>query len=110
MAGAAPVVTSLPFLHIALATALLCTTAGAAAARALGADVTLATSAAEALQNADVAVITTPWPEYAQLGRGAAARRIPVIDCWRILSKESQAAFDIIWLGYGERETAKAEL
>jgi UDPglucose 6-dehydrogenase len=85
-------------------------TAGGAAARALGAGVTQAPSATEALRNADIAVITTPWPEYALLGRGAAARRIPVIDCWRIMGKESQAAFEVIWLGYGERVTAAAKL
>ena len=84
--------------------------AGGAAARALGTDIAQEASAATALQNADIAVITTPWPEYAQLGRGAAARRIPVIDCWRILNKESQAAFEIIWLGFGERATAGAHL
>ena len=84
--------------------------AGGAAARALGASVTQETSAARAVRNADIAVITTPWPEYAQLGREAAARRIPVIDCWRVLSKESQLAFDIIWLGYGEKVAAAAKL
>lgn len=77
--------------------------AGAAAARALGSGAALETSAGEALRNADIAVITTPWPEYAHLGRGG-VRRIPLIDCWRILSKESQAAFDVIWLGYARAQ------
>jgi UDPglucose 6-dehydrogenase len=83
--------------------------AGVAAARALGAGVTHERSATEAVRNADIAVITTPWPEYALLDRGAAARRIPVIDCWRILSKKSQATFEIIWLGYGEQVAATAK-
>ena len=84
--------------------------ATAAAALVLGPPVTQATSAQEALDDADIAVIATPWPEYAKLGTTPLQRRLPVIDCWRILSKESQASLEIVWLGYGERATAAARL
>ena len=83
--------------------------AASAAARVLGPEIAHSTSAHEALHDADIAIITTPWPEYAHLGRGAPLRRIPVIDCWRILGREPQANLEIIWLGYGERGTVPSK-
>ena len=77
--------------------------AASAAARALGPDISQSASGDEALREVDIAVITTPWPEYARLGSSALSRRIPVIDCWRIVNREPQANLEIIWLGYGER-------
>lgn len=74
--------------------------ATAAAGKQLGAGVAMAASAEEALRDADAAVIVTPWPEYAALSSAAPARRIPVVDCWRLLSRDA-AAFDVVWLGYG---------
>jgi UDPglucose 6-dehydrogenase len=73
-----------------------------AAARALGEAVGQAPSAAEALGEADLAVIVTPWPEYATLGSTALSRRVPVIDCWRQLPRDASASLEVIWLGYGE--------
>jgi UDPglucose 6-dehydrogenase len=76
--------------------------AQAAAARTLGEAVTQASSAADALHDADLAVIVTPWPEYATLGSTTLSRRIPVIDCWRQLPRDASTSLDVIWLGYGE--------
>jgi hypothetical protein len=28
-------------------------------------------------------------------------RRIPVIDCWRILKRDESGSIDVVWLGYG---------
>jgi len=74
-----------------------------AAARMLGSDVSLASSVQEALRSADIAIIVTPWPEYADIGRTSLPRRIPVIDCWRLLRHEPETTVDVVWLGYGER-------
>jgi UDPglucose 6-dehydrogenase len=78
--------------------------ATAAAARAIGGDVRQAPSADAALVDAGLAVIVTPWPEYARLNFAALARRIPVVDCWRLFPRDaSNANVEIVWLGYGER-------
>jgi UDPglucose 6-dehydrogenase len=48
-------------------------------------------SAAELLELSDVAVIATPWPEFAQLPIEALereGRRAVVIDCWRVLPQD----------------------
>lgn len=76
-----------------------------AAARSLGASVSTAPTAEAALSDADIAVIVTPWPDYAKLSGVALSRSIPVIDCWRILPKEPRGALRPVWLGYGERAT-----
>jgi UDPglucose 6-dehydrogenase len=82
--------------------------AASAAARVLGSDVAQAPSAKEALHGADIAVIVTPWPEYAELGRTALPRRIPVIDCWRMLRRGPEATVEVVWTGYGERATVSS--
>jgi len=74
-----------------------------AAARVLGSDVSLARSVQEALRSADIAIIVTPWPEYADIGRTSLPRPIPVIDCWRMLCNEPGTTVNVVWLGYGER-------
>ena len=72
------------------------------AQRILGESVTYADSAADALREADIAVIVTPWPEYAQLSNAKLPRNVPVIDCWRILAKDANGSqVKPIWLGYG---------
>lgn len=76
--------------------------AGDAAARLIGADVKVATSPENALADADVAVIATPWPIYAELGRANLTRRTTVIDCWRMVAQAHGSLLDIAWLGYGE--------
>jgi UDPglucose 6-dehydrogenase len=80
----------------------------AAAARMLP-EATPANSQEDALRNADLAVIVTPWPEYARLASAASPRRIPVIDCWRQLPRnDANVPFDVVWLGYGERKAVSS--
>lgn len=72
----------------------------AAASAQLGPAVGRAASVADALTEADLAIIITPWPEYRNLD-ALAPRRIPVVDCWRLLQHGSEKV-DVVWLGYGE--------
>src|SRR5262245_25998220 len=62
-----------------------------------------ASSVAELLARSDVAVIATPWPEFAELPVDALAakgRRTVVIDCWRLLPDDSyDGVVDIVRLG-----------
>ena len=76
-----------------------------AAATTLGPSIVVAGSAEDALRAADIAVIVTPWPQYAKLSDISLSRSLPVIDCWRILSREISGSLRPIWLGYGERAT-----
>jgi len=76
--------------------------AGPAASRALGPDVRLAASAGEALHDADLAVVTTPWPEYADLENGGRTTPLPVIDCWRVLKPKPGSLVETVWLGAGQ--------
>jgi len=79
--------------------------AATAALRILGSGVSQAPSAEEALLHADIGVIVTAWPEYASLKELILPRAIPVIDCWRILPRDTARALQPVWLGYGERAT-----
>jgi UDPglucose 6-dehydrogenase len=57
-------------------------------------------SVAELLAQSDVAVITTPWPEFAELPVEGVGRRTVVIDCWRLLPDEAEnGAIEIVRLG-----------
>jgi len=71
--------------------------------RALGGAVRGCASAAELLQQSDVTVITTPWPEFADLPIDAVergGRRAVVIDCWRLLPEDrSNGTVEIVRLG-----------
>ena len=61
---------------------------GEAAAAALGPAATLR-DAAQAVNEADLVIITTPWPEFAALPASAWARpggRAPALDPWRLLT------------------------
>jgi len=62
----------------------------------------------ECVKAVDVLVITTPWPEYAEIPAAAFARphgRLQVLDCWRILNREKLAGVaDIHYLGVGAAE------
>lgn len=78
--------------------------AAAAAASQLGPTVFQAASVSDALAQADLAIIVTPWPDYRGLD-ALAPRRIPVVDCWRLLPHDSEKV-DVVWLGYGERSAA----
>jgi UDPglucose 6-dehydrogenase len=74
-----------------------------AALRRLPAGVQGCTSAAELLERSDVVVITTPWPEFADLPLGSLDRRSErrvVIDCWGILGEERHGkGIEIVRLG-----------
>ena len=65
-------------------------------------------SAEECIQAVDALVITTPWPQFAQLPPGAfarAGRRLQVLDCWRMLDRERIGAVaDLHYLGIGGAE------
>ena len=74
---------------------------GTAAAQVLPQGVGQAGSAEEAIRDADIAVIVTPWPQYAQL-HGPTGRSIPIIDCWRIVRTQDSNGLRPVWLGYGE--------
>ena len=67
-------------------------------------------SAAECIQAVDALVITTPWPQFAQIPVSAYARngrRLQVLDCWRMLEREKFGAVaDIHYLGIGGTEPA----
>ena len=63
-------------------------------------------SATECISAVDVLVITTPWPQFAELPQSAFARsvgRLQILDCWRILNNEKVAPVaDIHYLGMGK--------
>jgi UDPglucose 6-dehydrogenase len=71
--------------------------------RALGGAVRGCASAEELLQQSDVTVITTPWPEFADLPIDAVEREgrgTVVIDCWRLLPEDrSNGTVEIVRLG-----------
>lgn len=56
-----------------------------------GVDVILANTVVEAVADADVVVVTTPWKEFADLSSAydRNARTSAVIDCWRIIDRAS---------------------
>ena len=59
-------------------------------------------SAAEVLAQSDVAVITTPWPEFAELqleDLEREGRPTVVIDCWRQLPERPAGPVEIVRLG-----------
>lgn len=70
-------------------------------------------SVAELVERSDVIVITTPWPEFADLPtaslEGGSERRV-VIDCWGILSEERyEESIDIVRLGRALEHRVKTE-
>jgi UDPglucose 6-dehydrogenase len=74
-----------------------------AALHRLPEDVHGCASVSELLERSDVVVITTPWPEFADLPlaslNGGERRRV-VIDCWGILSRDRYGeAIEIVRLG-----------
>jgi len=68
-------------------------------------DVTFAKSPAECARQADVIAITTPWPAFRTLSAQdlkAGAPRPVILDCWRVLQKESfTEKAEILTLGSG---------
>jgi UDPglucose 6-dehydrogenase len=78
-----------------------------AALSALGGAAQACSSAAELLAQSDVAVITTPWPEFAELSLEREGRPAVVIDCWRQLPAEaSNGAAEIVYLGRALEEAS----
>ncbi len=79
----------------------------AAALAALGGKVCGAASAEACARGADLLVVTTPWPEFAELpleALTAPARRLVILDPWRLLSVERHAPVaDVVHLGRGAR-------
>jgi UDPglucose 6-dehydrogenase len=71
-----------------------------AGVKALGGLVQGASSVAELLEKSDVAVIATPWPEFAEVPIERNGKRTVVIDCWRLLPDAAgNGAVEIVRLG-----------
>lgn len=84
-----------------------------AALQRLPEDVHGCTSVAELLERSEVVVITTPWPEFADLPlatlNGAQRRRV-IIDCWGILPQDRYGeAIEIVRLGRTLDDRVKTE-
>jgi UDPglucose 6-dehydrogenase len=81
-----------------------------AALDALGGAAQGSASVGELLERSDVVVITTPWPEFAELpieSLEREGRRAVVIDCWGLLSEEIYGeATDIVRLGRALEESS----
>jgi UDPglucose 6-dehydrogenase len=77
---------------------------------ALGGSVRGCASAAELLEQSDVTVITTPWPEFAELPFDAVereGRRLVVIDCWRLLPEgRPNGTVEVVRLGRALEEAS----
>jgi UDPglucose 6-dehydrogenase len=61
-----------------------------------------ASSPEEVLEQSDVVVIATPWPEFADLPvevRRGDGRPPVVVDCWRMLSDDKARASEVVRLG-----------
>lgn len=76
-----------------------------AAGAQLGGRLTETASAEDCVRRSDLVVVMTAWPEFGRLSTGAFARpgrRMPVIDCWRILPAATlQDVADLIYVGQG---------
>jgi UDPglucose 6-dehydrogenase len=78
-----------------------------AALSVLGGTARACSSAAELLAQSDVAVITTPWPEFADLALEGDGRPAVVIDCWRQLHADAlNGAVEIVHLGRALEEAS----
>jgi UDPglucose 6-dehydrogenase len=81
-----------------------------AALDALGGLAEASSSVAELLAQSNVAVIATPWPEFAELPTDALerdGRRTVVIDCWRLLPEEAHGGqIEIVRLGRALEEAS----
>jgi UDPglucose 6-dehydrogenase len=81
-----------------------------AALHALGGLAEGSSSVAELLAQSDVAVIATPWPEFAELPTDALerdGRSTVVIDCWRLLPDEANGGpIEVVRLGRALEEAS----
>jgi len=76
-----------------------------AAQAVLGNTARLVLTAREALTLSDIAIIITPWPEYAEISAEwvANGRSRVIIDCWRQLAPQSFAGIcQVVHLGHQE--------
>ena len=75
----------------------------------LGERVTFAKSARECVHQADVLVITTPWPEYKKISPAdfkSSEGKPTVLDCWRMLPRqEFEAVANYLTLGLGPKSS-----
>jgi UDPglucose 6-dehydrogenase len=72
--------------------------------------VEFASSPADCAAQADVLVITTPWPEFKTLTARDLKKGAAILDCWRILSREQfEGVAQYLTLGYGESLEAGEE-
>jgi len=78
-----------------------------AALAVLGKKVSGAESIESCVSVADLVVVTTAWNQFRQLAAWVPQRpnrRIPILDCWRILQKEHlPASVEVVYLGQGDR-------
>ena len=85
-----------------------------AAMAVLGDKVVPMRSAEECVKAVDVLVITTAWPQYAEIPAQVFARpqaRLQILDCWRILSRERLAGVaDLHFLGAAAPEPAGRQI
>lgn len=75
-----------------------------AAKNELEKNVVIANSVQQCIERADLIVIMTAWPQFAEVGEllRRSNKRSMVIDCWRLLDKTKLADIaDIIYLGQG---------
>jgi UDPglucose 6-dehydrogenase len=85
--------------------------ASGAAAAVLGDKVEACDTAEECAARSDLLIIATPWPCFRELRPQAlwrSGRRLPVIDCWRLLPAATLAEVaDLIYLGQGQQPQAE---
>lgn len=83
------------------------------AAAVLGDKAESADSMEDCARKADVILVTTAWPEFAELSPKSLARtdrRVLIVDCWRHLpvGRYSDVA-DLVYLGNGDRTVASED-
>ena len=84
------------------------------AARAtLGAEA-VAASMDECAHEADVLIITTPWPLFSTLDPEAISkfgRPAVIIDCWRVLPKDRfKSVAKILYIGAGDEQQPRSKM
>jgi UDPglucose 6-dehydrogenase len=80
------------------------------ATRELGDAVDYAASIEECLKEAEVAVITVGWPQFAQISPQALRNTRVVIDCWRLFEPSDLPGVEIIHPGLGPSKVEPATL
>jgi UDPglucose 6-dehydrogenase len=81
----------------------------AAACKQLGGKLKETATADDCVRRSDLVVVMTAWPEFRGLSAGTFARpgrRMPVIDCWRILPSALRDVADLVYVGQGRAAMA----